>query len=385
MKGYAGHLFVVLTLGAGTIKLGRFLLPPLLPSIIETLDVTSFEAGVAMSVVGVAFAVVQYPSGRLSDSLSRKTILVTSMGLSLVGFLLLTNAFTYALFVVAVALVGAGDGLYAPAARAQLADLYRERRGQAFGVHMSFIDVGGIVASSLAVAVLAFTSWRAAFVPAVVMLACVLALLHVVSRESVVLSRVDLHVRKTAVRLFGDRFVIEMIVVYSLVVFTWQGVLSFLPIFLQTEHGFSTALSSVVFSLLFVIGILAKPFAGRLSDAFSRLVVAAGALVVGCVGIGLLLLSPVLPGVVAGVVLYAAGHKAFAPVVQAFFMDIFPEESKGGDLGAVRTAYLLFASLGPTYVGYVSTVRGYALAFGGFIVVLSLAALLVAHLFFEGR
>lgn len=383
VRGYAGHLFVVLTLAAGTIKLGRFLLPPLLPSVIESLDVTSFEAGIAMSVVGVAFAVVQYPSGRLSDSLSRKTILLASMGLSVIGLLVLTGSVTYALFVIGVAMVGAGDGLYAPAARAQLADLYRDRRGQAFGVHMAFIDVGGIVASGLAVLALSVASWRTAFLPAIVVLVGLLSLLQVTSRESFVVSYVDLNVRETVGRLSRAQFVVRMIVVYSLVVFTWQGVLSFLPIFLQVEHGFSTGLSSAVFSLLFLAGILAKPSAGRLSDVLSRVTVAAGALVVGSLGIGLLLLSPVLPGVVAGVLLYAMGHKAFAPVVQAFFMDIFPEDSKGGDLGAVRTIYLLFASLGPTYVGFTSTVWSYSLAFGGLIVVLSISALTLLSMFFD--
>jgi MFS family permease len=385
VRGYAGHLFVALTLGAGTIKLGRFLLPPLLPSVIESLAITSFEAGVAMSAVGVAFAVIQYPSGRLADALSRKTVLIASMGLSLLGFLVLVRTFTYALFVAGVAMVGLGDGLYAPAARAQLSDLYRERRGQAFGVHMAFIDVGGIGASGLAVAILAVATWRAAFLPVVAVLAGMLLLLGVISRESVVVARVDLNVRETAARLVGDRFLLWIVLVYALVVFTWQGILSFLPIFLQTEHGFSTALSSGVFSLLFVTGILAKPLAGRLSDGFSRLTVAAGALATATAGVGLLVASPVLPGVVAGVFLYAAGHKAFAPVVQAFFMDVFPEESKAGDLGSVRTVYLLFASLGPTYVGSVSTVASYATAFAGFIAVLSLSALLVGYLYLDDR
>ena len=385
VRGYAGRLFVGLTLGAGILKLGRFLLPPLLPSIIDSLAITSFEAGVAMSVVGVAFALVQYPSGRLADSLSRKTVVLASMGLSLVGFLALTNALRYALFVAGVALLGAGDGLYAPAARAQLADLYHERRGQAFGVHMAFIDVGGILASGLAVAVLAVTTWRASFLPAALVLVVVTAYIHSKSRESVVLSGFDLKTRQTFGRLFRDRSVVAMVAVYSLVVFTWQGVLSFLPILLQSEHGFSTALSSAVFSLLFVAGIVVKPLAGRISDVYPRIAVAAGALVAGSVGIGLLLSSPVLPGVVAGVLLYATGHKGFSPVIQAFFMDIFPEESKAGDLGAVRTGYLLFASLGPTYVGFVSTRWSYTLAFAGFILVLSLSALTLAYMFFDRR
>jgi Major Facilitator Superfamily. len=177
-----------------------------------------------------------------------------------------------------------------------------------------------------------------------------------------------------------------LIIVYSLLVFTWQGVVSLLPLFLQNVHDFSSGLSSAVFALLFIAGILIKPLAGRLSDVLPHLVVATSALIVASAGVGLILASPVVVGVIAGVFVYAAGHKGFAPVVQAYFIDIFPNKNKAGDLGAARIVYLLVGSLGPTYVGFASTVWGYRRAFAGFIIVLIVASLvLLAVLLSESR
>jgi len=69
-----------------------------------------------------------------------------------------------------------------------------------------------------------------------------------------------------------------------------------------------------------------------------------GGLALAVTGIVLLVVfsSPVI--VVAAVVLFAIGQKAFPPVIQAYLMDNFSDEEMGGNLGAVRTGYLAFGT-----------------------------------------
>ena len=76
--------------------------------------------------------------------------------------------------------------------------------------------------------------------------------------------------------------------------------------------------------------------------------------------------------------LFAVGLMAYPPVMQAFLMDLFRNESMGADLGAIRTIYIAFGSLGPTYVGYVADVKTYSLAFTGLVLCLIASAALVA-------
>lgn len=85
LSGYAGRLFVILTLGFFVITMGRRLLPPLLPEIIETLGTTSFGAGIVLSVFTVVRAGAQYPGDRYADQLSRKTVLVASFALAILA------------------------------------------------------------------------------------------------------------------------------------------------------------------------------------------------------------------------------------------------------------------------------------------------------------
>jgi len=87
--------------------------------------------------------------------------------------------------------------------------------------------------------------------------------------------------------------------------------------------------------------------------------------------------SPV--AAVAAVVAFAAGLMAFPPVMQSYLMDAFPDDSAGGDLGAMRTVYIGLGALGPTYVGTTATLASYDVAFWGLVAALLAAAGIVAR------
>lgn len=378
--GYTGRMCVVLTLGAASFKVTRYVVSPLLPTIIADLRITSVEAGVAITSLLAVAAVVQYPGGRYSDRLSRKTVLVASLVVGVFGALLLSWSPVYVALLLGTVLAGLGEGMYTPAARAQLSDLFLRRRGQAFGVYMTNVDIGGIAAGGLAIGVLALATWRLAFVVVLAPLLVVLVSTHLLNDESYLFGTVPLGIRSTVGRLFGKPRFRVMIAAYSLFMFVVQGVFGFLPTLLQVDRGFSASLASTVFAMLFGVGLVVKPFAGRLSDVGSRLLVAAGSLTVAAAGIGTIALTDSIPLAIAGVAVLAVGQKAYGPVMQAHLMDSFPDGSLGGDLGATRTVYLGAGSLGPTYVGFVASWASYTWAFVGLAASTLAAALLLVYL-----
>lgn len=372
-SGYTGRVFIVLSVGMMAVKVGRYALPPLLPAVISSLSITEFEAGIALSAMTVGFAVMQFPGGRLSDKLSRKTILSVGLGMLLAGFLVLTITPLFFVFLLGCFLIGAGDGFYSPASMAYISDIFHEYRGRAFGLHMASIDLGGVLAAGLAVVVLARTSWRMAFVPITVCIVIVFVLLYYVSREGFVVERSSLKLVSTIRRLAGASRIRWILVVYTLYVFAWYGISGFLPTYLQAQ-GSSTEIASIAFAMLFGIGVVAKPLSGGLSDIFQRPMIGAASLGLSAVGVALLIFGSMEVLIIFGVVLYAIGHKSFAPVMQAYLMDIFADDSKGGDLGAVRTTYIGLGSVGPAYVGFVVGFANYQVAFFGFLICLLLGS-----------
>jgi predicted MFS family arabinose efflux permease len=377
--GYAGRILVVLTAGYGTLKVARYALPAVLPLVIADLGIDSVRAGIALSTIVAAVAITQYPSGRYADGLSRATVVLVAVGALVVGLSTLSLSPTYLALLAGAALLGAGEGLYSPASRALVSDLFDARRGQAFGVHMMSVDVGGLAAAGAATVLLATGRWRAAFLPLAVLVGLVGLVYLRLNREPLPLGRVPLDARRTARRLLESPELRLLTVAYCLFMLTIQGVLGFLPTLLQSDLDVAPGRASLVFAALFAAGLAIKPLAGRLSDRVPRPVVGGVATLVGAAGIAALALAegPLAAGVAT--VGVAVGAKGFGPAMQAHLMDTFPEESMAGDLGALRTVYMGVGALGPIYVGVVAARLDYGAAFLGLAAAFAGASVLVLY------
>lgn len=378
IRGYEGRLLVAISAGWLAIQAGRLVLSPMLPSIRDDLGLTGTEAGAAFTVIWGLYAILQYPSGRLSDVLSRKLLLVSGLGLVAGGFALLGVAGTYPAFLLGAVVVGFGAGLYPTAARALVSDLFVERRGRAFGFHTASGDLGGVAAAGLSAVVVAIAVWRVAFLPVIAAVLAVGLALHVWVRESYALGRAPLAVRATAKRLVGQSATRRLLIAYTLYAFVWQAATGFLPTFLRTGKELPAWVGTVAFALLFGVGVVVKPTAGYVSDRVPRDRLAPAVAGAGAVALLALVVVPGIPGSLLATVVFAAGLMSFPPVMQAHLMDTFPSDSAGGDLGGMRTVYIGLGSVGPTYVGVVADAASYRLAFLGLAGLLALGAVLAA-------
>ncbi len=380
IRGYSGRIFLVIAGGMLVTNLGRQALPPLLPAIIDGLAITPAAAGFALTLMRICFAIFQYPSGRVADTTSRKLAIVGGLAGLVVGFVILSQMLTYAVLLVSMALLGIGAAFFFVAERVLLSDLFVERRGLAFGANSAVSRLGSILAAGLAVAALSLGPWQSAFLPVIGLLLVVLVLFHVISKEPYRprnlfgAQNTSQQLRETVGRVFGNPEIRYLVIVYTLVIFVWEGTMGFLPTFLQVTKGFSTEFASGGFASLFAVGIVVQPLSGTISDRWGRLPVAGIATVISFVGIVVLITAVDFGVVILGIVLYATGLMAFTPVLQAHLLDVFPEASKGGDLGAFKTIYEGLSSVGPTYVGVVAGVASYTIAFNGFLVCLAVSA-----------
>lgn len=377
LAGYAGRMFVGVSLAWAVLQIGRFLLPPLLPAVIDETGISVGAAGVVLGILQLTYAVTQYPSGRYSDAVGRSGFVVGGLLVVAAGFLVLSATTTFAVLLAAAAVLGVGKGLYAIPSRALLADLFTERRGRALGVYTAGTDVGGVVAAGVATVVLASVGWRAPFLPIAGVLLALTALLFVWNREPVSGDRPTLALRATVDRLTTNRRQRETLVAYALLFFMVNGFINFLPTYLTQAKGISPTAASAGYALVFVVGMVVKPVAGTLSDRFGRATVSVAGLVLAAVSLVALLLVGSLAFIVPVVALLAAGYKTQFPLADATLMDAAPTANAGGDLGAARALFLSAGSLGPVFVGTVAERASYGLAYAGLSVCLVVAAVVL--------
>jgi MFS family permease len=365
--------------------LGLFIVAPLLPAIIESLEITPASAGLALSLMWALNAAAQYPGGRLADQLTHKTVLFASGCCSVVGALILSAPSSYWFFVIGIAILGVGAGMYRPAAIAYADSVSTSNRGVVLGVLTSSSNAAGVTGSGLAVAAVALASWRSVYAVVVILVGLNLIFVHRWIRESYRLSFQSLAVRKTGVRLLGSSRTRRIVLTYTAFALVWQGVTSFLPLYLESSKGFSPTLASYSFALVFLVGIVMTPLAGTIGDRIGHPKVAVFSTSLATVGLLWLTIANQISVSVTGLVVFAIGASAFWPSMDALTMAHFVDSSKGGDFGAVRTIFLVIGSAAPTYVGVVAEHYSYSIAFLGLVVCLGACTVLGVTLFQSGE
>ena len=385
LRGYSGRIFIAITLSWAGLQLGRGVIPPLLPAIMDSLAITPFLAGLALTVLTVTNAGLQFLGGRLADAWSRKTVVMCSLIVLLAGLIVLLGAVNYPLFLLGVALVGSASGLFFTPMRASLADVFVSRRGRAYGVNEGVGSAAVVLAAAVAAIVLWWSYWRIAFVPGLVLVIVSVVVVHRWHGGGYVIGRVSLEAQSTFRGLVRARPMVLLLASYGLVVFSIQGAFGFLPAMLQAEHGFSPSLASLGYAALFVTGAVGMPVAGVLSDRADRLLVAAIVTVLAGLGILGVTLAPSPVLIFGAIGIFAIGILGYPPVVQSHLMDVFPDERMAQDFGAFKTIYIAVGSLGPTYVGYTVEFWGYRPAFWGLGVCLFASSAIICGLWIRGR
>nr|WP_303650277.1 MFS transporter [Halalkalicoccus sp. NIPERK01] len=350
---------------------------PALPAIIAEFDIAPSTAGGGLTLMWACAALAMYPGGRSSDLLSRKTVLVSSIAVLVVGFLVVASAPTFLAFLVGLAVVGVGVGLYEPTNMALVFESFGSRRGRALGVIASAYSFGSALAGGLAVAATAIASWRVAFLPVVGALALVGASLHRWGGEPYVFSLARLDGRRTASRLFDSAEVRRLLALFCLYMLVWQASVGFLPTFLRLSKGLSPAAANGAFVAVFLVGLAIGPTIGGLGDRFGHRRVGASAPLIGAVGLSALVVGQDPLVVAAGIGLFAVGLMSFWPVMNAYLMARLAPDSLGGDYGLSRAVFFGVGSLGPLYTGLVADYASYRAAYAGLVGCFLASAVLV--------
>ncbi|KAB1185206.1 MULTISPECIES: MFS transporter [Haloferax] len=367
-------MLLTVSLAWAVLQAGRFLLSPLLPTIIEDLQITEATAGLALALFQGVYAITQYPGGEYSDRWTRATLIVPGLALLVLGFATFGIAGGLAGFVLAAVVTGLGKGFFAIPSRALLSDLFVEQRGRALGLYAAGTDLGGLLASGLAILALTYATWRTPFIPIAILLGILTIIFAIWSAEGYTVGSPELDATGTARRLLASPKQRRTLVAFGLFYFMVGGFINFFPTYLIEAKGFDQQLASATFAVVFGVGIAIKPVAGGLSDRFRRESIAVIGLLVAAGALALLAFADARAFIYLSVVVLAIGYKMEFPLADAIIFDNAPEDDRGADLGAARAFFLGANAVGPAYVGIVATYLSYVAAFAGLAVCLVVAA-----------
>jgi MFS family permease len=333
----------------------------LLPFINRDLGLSYAEAGALVSVFYIAAFSANLGSGPLVDMTGRRVLLqILSLVIgaaALAGFGA-SGAFVWLAGLVAV--IGATNNLWHPAAISFLSARYPKNRGYALSIHALGANLGDAVAPLAAGALLAWMSWpQAAAVNAapVVLVALALGLLWAGDRPGSADASSGQGAADYLRNLSGvvkNRAVLGLCLMAGLRTMAQNGLLVFLPLYLADVLGAGPLAMGVALMAMQGGGIIAAPVAGALSDRIGRRPIVMGGLGVTTVVIAGLTLLGGGPAYVAGVALLGFSLYAVRPVVHSWMMDLTPAHMAGSATSLMFATQAALSTVAPLLGGLVA-------------------------------
>jgi len=335
----------------------------LLPIIGRELGLSYSQIGLIMTCQYIAGAVANIPGGVLVDTVGRKGVLMAT-SLFWVGFpyLLMGFAHSYLMLLGCVALVGFGNSLWHPTAIPTLARRFPDRKGLVLSLHSMGGNVGDAIAPLAVGALLSVLTWRQAVVLNVapgILLALLIFLF---------LGTMQLGAKKAAPaggqslrdyfrglpELFSNRGLVVLASSSAFRSMTQNALLTFLPVYLAYELGYSPFWVGACMFALQAAGFAAAPVAGHLSDRMGRRSVMMTSMAMTAVVLLFMALAGKSAAFVFFVTILGFFLYAIRPVLQAWLLEAAPQNRGGTSIGVLFGAQSLGSAIAPVLAGMLS-------------------------------
>jgi MFS family permease len=378
-RSYITRLVALFCAGWAVIYADRTVLYPLLSVVAEEFRLSGVQTGLITAAYFTLYVAAQLVSALLAERFGLKKMLVLFSMLSaagIAGFGLV--AVNYVALLAVAALHGMGAGAYYTLSYSIIIHTVPNTlRGIASGVINGGMSLGLVAGLALAGPFYQATgSWRVPFL----ILAIPTLLIAVLYRGTVQEVRVSASRSVALITMLRDSTLLRMNLSGFCVLYGWFVLLSWGPVFFQTERGVSLTMSGLYTLVIAITAIPSGLVMGRLSDRIGRKRIVLGLLPL--MALSLLIVPQVesRTGMLLVLLVYGlVGKLAWDPVGIAWLGDYAARtrpEAVGAAVALFSFTSVLSAVIGPPLTGWIKDMTG-SLA-GGFY----LAAVLAMAAFF---
>ncbi|HEY3065951.1 MAG TPA: MFS transporter [Methylomirabilota bacterium] len=272
-----GVMLGALTALNGLNYLDRYVPAATLPLILTDLALSDTEGGLLQSLFIVTYSLACPVAGWLGDKHGRLRLAATGVFVWSIATVGSGLAPTFALLLLARAIIGVGEASYAVVTPSLLSDCYPpDRRARALSVFYAAIPVGTALGYAVGGFVGDAHGWRPAFFVAGApgaALAFLLLLLREPERGALDAGRepVPLGLSGSLRALVDRRSYVVNTVAQIIYTFAMGGLATWMPTYFVRERGLTLASASVTFGLILVVaGFAGTLLGGRLASAVAR-------------------------------------------------------------------------------------------------------------------
>lgn len=343
----------------------------LLPSIRETFQVSAVQIGALITVRELGSGLISLPGGMISDYFSdrRGLFLTVCLLMFALGWLIVGSAPLFLAIHAGILLIAAAGALWHLPSLVELGGRFPHRRGTVFAVHGAGGSLGDIVGPIATGFLLASLSWREILscyaIPPLVIALWTYLLFRRLSEDTAPsnkdVPRPPRYAPKEHIRLSLELFKTTDIwlinVVAGLRTMCFTVIITFLPMVMH-DSGFSAPSIGFHFGLLWVVGLVASPVMGYLSDRCSRKVVLVPALLYSSLLVSVIGLYGTGPMFTVLIVLLGFSIRSDYSLINAAIIDIVKGKAENTMLGILTFSRSMMGAVAPLMAGFLYQYHG---------------------------
>jgi MFS family permease len=381
-------IIVLRNVAHGANDLYWFILPLLLPLILEQYDMKYSAAGGVLTAYLGTIAIFSFILGKISDNIPRERILGAGFFVASVSCILAGFMGSLPFFILFLLIAGIGVSSFHPVIYASIDETTAYGHGSEYGMFEFWGAVGVFIMFLLHGLLLREMNWKM-----IIMLTSVPGLVvgSFYFRYRKLWGKNDLpQVKQDSAGDSDNRSVFSFVLLLLIVTLRFLSsvaVASFIPTYLVREFGLDPSLASFATGIYFLGALIFTPFGGKLSDRWGPFQVLI--LIFGLTIPFIFLLS--IPSTTWAVLLYlfpiGACYAAGQPAQNVLIMRLGSRIGKGEAFGYMTAAIAVASSFGPLLFGAISDRVGLRLSIRLFSlpVLLSFILLVVLWYIYERR
>jgi FSR family fosmidomycin resistance protein-like MFS transporter len=337
--------------------------PVLIPMIRSELGLSDVQVGGLVTVKQAASGLLTLPSGFIADAFSRFRPLILGAALLSGGiaYLIASVAPTYIVVLLFLVFLGLSSALWHPTAVSSLSLYFPNKRGTVLALHGVGASIGDSVGPLCIGALLVLFTWqdiaRWHIIPAVIFG----LLLWKVAQKSIprdVRKKSGSSYREGIRDLAKTPTVFLVMLASSFAGMARLSIITFLPLYLSEEIGYSTFWLGFHWALLYAMGMVSQPIMGVISDKFSRKTVLLPAFLSMAILYLLLPMAthPILIALVIG--LMGIFFYGTSNIAQAAVLDVAAEQVQGTTHSVMSLFQQILTLPSPIFAGLIVAAFG---------------------------
>lgn len=291
-------------LGHGVLHFMSHSFSVMLPEVKNTFGINPVQIGALFTVRELTSGLFALPGGIISDYLRKYRMLMIAICMLIfgVGWFLISMAPFYGLLFAGMVIIAVASSLWHLPAVVELGRIFSHNRGAALAIHGAGGSLGDIVGPMMTGLLLSWMSWQH-IISVYILVPIAMSLWSIwmyfdfrkntpaPEHKPAAEAKMDLKTQlKIARDILRKTHILRVNFVAAFRGMCFVTLITFLPLFMKEDLGFSSKSIGFHFGLLWTMGIVASPLMGHLSDRLGRKQVLVPALIYSCLLITLLAL-----------------------------------------------------------------------------------------------